>query len=269
MEKQTLPFEWDPNDPLTDDAIAGTYRLYQRKKGHRFSLDDVATAWEAANAVPNATRYLDLGCGIGSVLHMVSWKLSNAKVVGVEAQEISFSLVTKNVARNGTLGERTTLIHGDLRDLATVEKALAHGPFELVSGTPPYAPPGTSTLSPDSQRAHARAELRGGVEEYLKTGAKLVAPGGRVVVCCDARTPERPLSGAKEAGLVALKQREVVPRAGVRALFTVWTFARAEDAPGATLELTEPLVIRDADGVRTAQARAMRVFFDVEPNENE
>lgn len=264
MEMQTPPFRWDPDDPLTDDAIAGEFRLYQRKRGHRFSLDDVATAWEAASAVPNATHYLDLGCGIGSVLHMVAWKLPQAKVVGVEAQEVSFALVNANVDRNG-LRDRTTLIFGDLRDVTTIDKARAHGPFELVSGTPPYAPPGTSTLSPDSQRAHARAELRGGVEEYLKTGAELVAKDGRVVVCCDARTPERPLEGAKVAGLVPLRQREVVPRFGVRPLFTIWTFALESDANGATLEVTEPLVIRDAAGERTPEARAMRTFFGVEP----
>ena len=61
---------------LTDDAIAGDWRIWQRRRGHRYSLDDVATAATAVRTRPAAESYLDLGCGLGSVLLMVSYKLS-------------------------------------------------------------------------------------------------------------------------------------------------------------------------------------------------
>jgi len=245
-------------DELTDDAIAGTYRLFQRKAGHRFSVDDVATAWIAARAVPEAKRVLDLGTGITSVLSMLAWKLSAATFVGIEAQEQSFALAQRNVARNALDG-RVTLLHGDIRDVATLDRALADGPFDLVSGTPPYAPPGTATPSPDSQRAHARVELRGGVEVYVAAMARTLAPGGLGVVCADARRPERIEKAAGEHGLFVHARRDVVPRAPRAALFTVWTLGRVE----APFVLEPPLVVRDADGVRTAEARSMRAFFDV------
>ena len=38
-----------------------------------------------------------------------------------------------------------------------------------MTGTPPYKKLGTATPSPDPQRAHARIELRGGIEDYLAT----------------------------------------------------------------------------------------------------
>ena len=59
-------------EELSDDAIAGTYRVHQRVRGHRYSLDDLATAHEAARAAPGARRVLDLGCGLGSVLTMLA-----------------------------------------------------------------------------------------------------------------------------------------------------------------------------------------------------
>lgn len=265
--EQGAPYELGE---LTDDLIAGTFRIWQRKAGHRFSLDDVATAWEAANAKPDATRALDLGCGIGSVLHMVAHKLPHAQIVGIEAQPISFEMVSRNVARNAGLPERTRLIHGDIREAAVIADATRDGLFDLVSGTPPYMPLGTSTVSPDPQRAGARVELRGGIEAYLQAGARAVAPNGRIVVCADARTPERAERGARDANLTILSRRDVIPRAGVKgALLTVWTCARKEDASIAHYEVAEPLVVRDENGARTAQAHAMRAFFDIPANLDE
>lgn len=258
-------------EALSDDAIAGTFRVWQRVRGHRFSLDDLATAWEAARAQPTATRVLDLGCGLGSVLTMLAWKLPQAQLVGVEAQGISMALARRNVARNVGMAERATLVLGDMRDDAVLARAhAAGGPFDLISGTPPYMPPGTATPSPDSQRAHARIELRGGVEVYLEAMAGLLAPDGVAVVCCDARTPARALDAAKRVGLVCVQRRDVVPRAGVKgALFSVYTCRRRDDAPQAALDVAPPLVVRDEGGGRTEAAHALRRFFDLAVDEDE
>ena len=66
-----MPYAF-PKEPtelgeLTHDAIAGDFRITQRKRGHRYSIDDVLTAQIEASARPNAARCLDLGSGIGSV----------------------------------------------------------------------------------------------------------------------------------------------------------------------------------------------------------
>ena len=93
---------------------------------------------------------------------MVAYKLPQARALGVEAQAVSFGLAQRNVERNGQRG-RIALQHGDLRDLraeAGRARVLADlgtdaGP-QLISGTPPYMPVGTSTPSPDEQRRYAR-----------------------------------------------------------------------------------------------------------------
>ena len=151
------------SDELTSDALTASFRLVQRRRGHRFSIDDLATAWEAVRALPDAETFLDLGCGIGSVLLMVAWRLRSARGFGIEAQDISIELARRNVRENG-LEERVRLFHGDLRE---VTRDWPHGPCALVTGTPPYLPLGTASASPDPQRAAARIELRGGIEDYL------------------------------------------------------------------------------------------------------
>lgn len=255
-----LTAEPPQDEALTDDALTGRMRVWQRARGHRYSLDDVLTAREALRAAPHARRALDLGCGIGSVLLMVLDGLLEAQalhatMVGVEAQAISFDLATRNVARNG-VSDRVQLIHGDLRDPA-IQAACGDG-FDLVTGTPPYAPVGTATPSPDPQRAHARVEIRGGVEDYLAAAATRVGPEGRVVVCCDARRPERAIGGGRAAGLTPIRQLDAVPRAGRSPLFSVFTFAIASDAP---FEMASPFIARDAAGGRTDEYRALRAFF--------
>ncbi len=201
---------------------------------------------------------------------MVTYKLpAEARVAAVEAQAQSHRLARENLARN-TLAreglEKVLLVHGDLR--APDLRETLGGPFELVTGTPPYLPPGRGSPSTDAQRTYARLEMRGGVEDYLAAAAGVLAPNGRFVVCCDARRPERALEGGAAAGLSAVRKRDVVPRAGKKgALFTVWTFAHAEGAPALVEE--PPLIARDEGGGRTEAAHDLRRFFDLPVNEAE
>lgn len=250
-------------DALTDDALTADFRVWQRRRGHRYSLDDVITAHEAVRACPRARRVLDLGTGMGSVLLMVAWRLPAAALVGVEAQAPSIALARWNVARNG-VAHRVRLVHGDLRDPGwqAAEETL---PFDLVVGTPPYFPPGTATPSPDAQRAHARHELRGGVEDYVRAAGRLVGVGGRVVVCAGAQRPGRVTDAAADAGLVPVRRLDVVPREGRRGpLFSVWTLARGPQVPIA-LEVATPFVARDAHGRRTRAYLDLRASFGLVP----
>lgn len=251
-----------PHDPiddgLTDDAIAGTLRILQRRRGHRYSLDDTVTAWEAARARPDARQCLDLGTGIGSVLLMLAYKLPEARFAAVEAQAESFALLERNVERNG-LSARVRLRHGDLREPALLGALSPAAGFDLITGTPPYQPPGQGSVSPDAQRAHARVELRGGVEAYIAAAAPLLADDGLLVVCSDARHPERVQGAAQAGGLSVTARRQVWPAAGRKgALFTVSCLERGSGRP---CREHEPFVARETDGRRGALSLELRRFF--------
>jgi tRNA1(Val) A37 N6-methylase TrmN6 len=244
---------------LTCDAITADFRILQRRRGHRFSLDDLATAWVAARARPEARVALDLGCGIGSVLLMVGWRIPGARLFGVEAQELSAAIARRNVAENG-LSARAEVTLGDLREATA---AWPHPRCDLVTGTPPYLPLGTALLSPDPQRAAARIELRGGVEDYLAAAARVLAPAGRVVVCADGRFPARVTQGARVAELAPVARLDVLARAAARApLFAVWTLAHASE--GGPPLVHETLAMRDERGERTEAGRAMRRDFGLD-----
>ncbi|HEY6079454.1 MAG TPA: methyltransferase [Polyangiaceae bacterium] len=238
--------------PLTDDLLTRDVRVYQRAKGHRFSSDDVATAYVAYQAAPQARRVLDLGCGLGSVLLQLAWKLPHAELLGVEAQPMSFALLGRNVARSG-FAKRVRIVHADLREpFASSEPGER---FELVTGTPPYFPTHAALDAEDEQRARARVEYRGGIEAYVEAGARLLDERGALVLCGDARADQRAQGSGLAAGLVVRERCDVVPRAGRPTLFSVWVLRRE---PGALRSWR--LTLRDAAGEPTPDAAALRQF---------
>jgi tRNA1(Val) A37 N6-methylase TrmN6 len=286
----TLPLSLPPDD-LTDDALTDRVRVLQRRNGHRYSVDDVATAWLALRAMPAARSCLDLGCGIGSVLLMVADRVPGARAVGVEAQAGSYALAERNVEKN-RLGRRVSVQYGDLRDPALLDRILQaeaafghEGGFDLVTGTPPYKPLGTASISPDSQRAHARIELRGGVEAYLAAAARVLAPEGVFVMCAQSEQAERVTSGACAVNLLPIHRVDVIPmRERKGRLFSVYAFVHAAraDAGAPVIERlrsqplraaesveSEELVLRDEHGARTPAACALRAYFGLisDPNE--
>ncbi len=230
----------------TRDQLTRDLWLYQRAKGHRFSSDDLVTALIATRAAPDATRILDLGCGIGTVLLHLAWTHRAASLVGIEAQAVSFELLERNVAASG-FAERIAIHHGDLREVD------AGGGFELVTGTPPYFPIGTSVGAMDEQRAYARIEYRGGVEAYLAAGERALAPTGTLVVCGDARANARVAAAVGSLAIVA--RCDVIPRAGEPPLFAVWTLRHQP-----TELLCSTMTLRDATGAPTSDAAALRAF---------
>ena len=77
----------EPGETL--DFIAGHWRLFQLKDGHRFSTDDVLCAWYATHWAPRVQRACDLGSGIGSVALAVAWRLPGCRLVTLEAPPLT------------------------------------------------------------------------------------------------------------------------------------------------------------------------------------
>lgn len=208
--------------------LVGDWRVFQKQRGHRWSLDDLVTAWVAAReaqALPPGARALDLGCGLGSVLLMLAWKAPGLQLTGVEAQPDRAAMARRSIAWNG-VEARCAVVDGDLRAGALP----AEPRFELVTGTPPYFPEGTGTQSGKPHAAPCRFEHRGGVEAYLTAAAARLTPAGRFVICSAALTRERVGDAARALGLQHLARLTVVPREGKPALVLVDTFSRQASA---------------------------------------
>jgi tRNA1Val (adenine37-N6)-methyltransferase len=245
--------EAELGEPITLDALTATWQIAQRAAGHRHSVDDVLTAHYAVRelAGSGAARVLDLGSGIGGVGLLALWALGTAaRLVCVEAQPISHRLLVANVAGNG-LDHRVAARLGDLRELALAER------FALVTGSPPYFPVGTGVLPADSQKAYARFELRGDVGDYARAAARHLDEAGVFVFCFPTPQRARAIARVADAGLHVTAYRDVVPRVGLRPLFTLFACRRAR----AACRVDPPLEVRTRDGAVTAEMLAIRRRF--------
>ncbi len=237
--------------------LTGDFRIFQKRDGHRWSLDDFVTAWVASQQPQTSPmRCIDLGCGIGSVLMMVAWCFPQATVRGVEAQEVSVGMARRSLRFNG-LEDRCEVKLGDLRELA------AEPEFDLVTGTPPYIPLGHGLVSEKEQRGPCCFETRGGIEEYASTASRLLAPNGRFVACTGALLDQRGEQAAAAAGLQVERRVDVVPREGKAVLVRVYVMRKA--APEALEPSIETFIVRDRQAEITAAMHEARRVMGLPP----
>jgi tRNA1(Val) A37 N6-methylase TrmN6 len=244
--------EAELGEPITIDGLTGTWKIAQRAKGHRHSADDVLTAHFALRHAPAAASVLDLGSGIGGVGLLVLWGLApSATLVAIEAQEVSHRLLVANIAGN-ELGARVEPRLGDLRELSDPRR------FPLVTGSPPYFPADAGIVPADSQKAHARFELRGDVRDYALAAARHLESDGVFVFCFPSPQRARALAAVSAAGLAAIAIREVIPRATLRPLFTLFACRLGAGDPPPD---DPPLVVRHETGEPTDEMLGIRSSF--------
>ena len=240
-------------EPITLDSLSGTWSILQRKRGHRHSTDDVLTAYYALCHGPKVDATLDLGTGIGTVGLLTLFGLAeDATLTCVEAQDVSYMLLLENLALNG-LGARVFPQQGDLRDV-TFERT-----FDLVTGSPPYFDVGAGIVPQDSQKAHARFELRGTVFDYARAAKRALSTSeaARFVFCFPTPQKARAFDALHEAGFSAVFHRDVIPREGLAPLFSLFACKLGQHE-----EVAEPpLYVRHATGEHTAEMRAVRRGF--------
>lgn len=250
-----------PSAPWPEDAVydrlIGDWHFWQRRRGHRTSTDDLLAAWFAIRRHGDAgcERYLDIGCGVGSVLLQTAYILRPDQSFGVEAQAQSAMMAERSVRE--LPGSHNIIIReGDLRSIDS-DRA---GKFNLITGSPPYIPPGAGTPSADPQRHACRFELRGGVEEYSQAASRLLAPRGRFVLVFQSIWEPRVIAAGEDAGL----KLEALCRAKMRSdndddFLGVYSWMLPEDAPERPHR--ESITIRDERGEWTQEFRELRAMM--------
>jgi tRNA1(Val) A37 N6-methylase TrmN6 len=255
-------FVVEPGETL--DAISGYFRLFQLKKGHRFSTDDVLTAWYGTTWSSRAERVLDLGSGIGSVGMIAAWRLPGARFVTIEAQEESVLLARKS-ARFNQLEDRYEIRHGDFREDALLR---ADEKFDLVLGSPPYFPLGTGIEGDHPQKIACRFEVRGDIRDYCAVAARALAPAGWFACIFPTEQIARVEKAAKDAQLAIVRRRAVVLREGESPLLTLFAMMGSADLPKSFRDQTwvePPLIIRARDGSIHPEYSAVKLSIGFPP----
>ena len=244
-------------DDITLDKINRDWSIYQLKRGHRYSTDDMMTAWMANRVAGDVAIQADIGAGIGSCGLMTLWKRSSSsKLVMIEAQKVSHELAKKSIRFN-QLTDRVDARYGDLRDQTALPE---RNFFPLVTGTPPYFPIGTALTSPHPQRACCRMEMRGNVYDYAETAARIIHPDGWFV-CCHASSDSRLEDAMLQNGFHIWHRQDIVFRIDKAPTISIVACRKIEG----TREDWTPLIIRTLDGKETEHYRSIRYEMGHDP----
>ncbi|MDR1210271.1 MAG: hypothetical protein LBK41_08195 [Clostridiales bacterium] len=254
------------------DLGRGGYMLIQPKRGYKFGTDAVLLAAFAAGI--GERRCLDLcaGSGVVSLLMLgrrnlaasgkialaasgeiaiaASGKIADADFVGIELQRDYADMAERSFAANGLNG-RARIIPGDVRDIRALTPAAS---FDVVTANPPYIPANGGLPGADASVDICRRETACTLADVARAAKYALRPGGSFV--CVHR-PKRlgdifEVFGGQSLGITSL--RFVHPKAD-RAPTALLVHARRGMRP--ELNVLPPLILRDADGGYTREARSI------------
>ena len=164
-----------------DEILDGRLRVFQKKKGYRFSLDSILLAHFVS--LKPRDRVIELGCGSGIIILILAKRFSNVRCIGLEIQENLAALAGKNTQLND-LDERVEIFSGDACDIRNIFPACT---FDTVIFNPPYRKLKSGRINPELEKAIARHEIKGSLKIFLKAAQYLLKPGGRVYAIYPAK----------------------------------------------------------------------------------
>lgn len=172
----TLAPEAEGPDGLSREFL-GHYTLLQSPACFKLGRDSVLLSRFAT--LRRGWRVCDLGCGVGSLLLLLSEREADLVRCGIELDPTAAELARRNLAENGLTGE---ILTGDLRE----RDLLPTDGFQLVISNPPYFRQGTGFSG-----GPARMEEQLTVEALCGTAGRLLRTGGRfALVFRPERLPE-------------------------------------------------------------------------------
>jgi tRNA1Val (adenine37-N6)-methyltransferase len=163
-------------DETLDALFDGRVRLYQSRRGYRFSLDALLLAY--FTRLRRSEKIVDLGTGNGVVPLILADRHPWASITGVELQEPMVKRARKNVRLNG-LDERVEIVTGDVR---AIENVAAAESFHAAVCNPPFRKPASGRVSPDEEKRVARHETEGALGDFLRAAAYLLRAKGRLTI---------------------------------------------------------------------------------------
>jgi tRNA1Val (adenine37-N6)-methyltransferase len=236
---------------VTVDALFnGKLTVCQPKDGYRFSIDAVLLAGLAKTG--RQDRIIDLGTGCGVVPLIVAFRNVEIQLTGIEIQPELAALASRNVQSNSLSG-RVRIVEGDYRE---VSRLFEPGSWDVVLSNPPYRREVAGRINPNLQRAIARHELAGSVDDVFAAGKFLLRKGGRLSVIYPAQRLDHLMLVAHRHGFSAkvltMIHSDVLGPGRL-------VFLECRKNGGNELYVSPPFFVYEPDGNYT---QAMRAFYN-------
>lgn len=222
-----------------DEFFGGRLRVLQKEKGYRFSIDSLLLADFVT--LRRGDRVVDLGTGSGIIALILALRFPEANIAEVEVQKDLADMAGRSVALNGMEG-RIHVCHGDVKE---IRRLFAPQSFDAAVFNPPYRRLNSGRINPDSERAVARHEIRGTIDDFLASARYLLKDSGRVHVIYPAARGVQLIARMRANG-VEPKRLRIVHSDGASG--GVFVLAEGVKGAGEELEILPPLFIYRDDG---------------------
>lgn len=233
-----------------DDLRLGGLKIIQAQKGYRFSLDPVLLC--DFSRIKPGESVADLGTGSGVIPLILARRTEASRIVGVEIQPGLADRARRSLRLNA-LEDRVGIVAGDLRNLTDV---LPPQGFDVVLSNPPFRKPGGGRIAPQGERAAARHELAGGLEDFLDAAARLLGDGGRFYIVFLAERLAELLELMRKKRLEPKRLRTVHGRPGESARMVL---VEGRKSGGAGLIVEAPLWVWEGD---VYSAEVLRMYAE-------
>jgi len=236
-------------DETLDEILEGRLRLYQKKRGYRFSLDALLLAHFIS--FKKNHRVVELGCGCGIITLILAVRFPQAKFAGLEIQPDLYELSARNVRLNA-LEERVTIISGDARK---IKKYFRGGIYDVVFFNPPYRKLKSGRINPREEKAVARHEIKGSLNIFLQAAKYLLKPKGKVFVIYPAQRLAELVARMRQYAMEPKRMKMVFSDMETPAEFVLMEAVRQG---GEEMKIEPPLVIYRHNKSYTEQ---MKIIF--------
>ncbi len=248
--------ELNPRDGETvDEILGGRLRMIQKKRGYRFSLDALLLAHFAA--LQEGDDLIDLGTGGGIIALVLAKRVRCGRVLGIDIQAELVAIAKRNVVLNGLAGQ-IEIRRGDVR---RPEFLCEPQSFSAAVFNPPYRRLRSGRMNPDSEKAVARHEIAGTVEDFLAAAVYALRPEGRVYAIYPATRMVQLLARMRDFRIEPKRLRLVHSRPGGSGTFVLVEGVK-EGREG--LKVLMPLFIHEEQGGYTSEMteifRALSAF---------
>ena len=237
-----------PANSELHELFDGRLKLYQPVRGYRFSIDALLLAGFARGRCAGFVADLGTGCGVLPVL--LARRDEVMRITAVEIQQELAELARRNSELNGCT-EKISVLCGDVR---AMRKMAAAESFDAVVTNPPFYPAASGRINPMAQKAAARHEVHGSLDDFIAAGAYLLKQGGRCMLIYSASRLIDLLAAMRQKSLEPKTLQFVHARSDEPATMVL---AEAVKGAGAEANIEPPLVLYKSQGVYSGQAQAL------------
>ncbi len=259
------------DDETVEDLQLNGLRMIQGRDLFRFGEDSVLLAnfvSESLKKSKEANRTLiDLGCNCGSISLLLSAKLPNTRITGVEITERASGIFERNIVLN-QLVDRVSCIQSDWNHLSGT---VVQGGMDYVVSNPPYTIPhlrktgpidGNGMNEPNGGDIRevtdlriAREEIYSSLDQLLQISSYLLKDGGRAFFIYRASRMVDVLEGMRKNRIEPKLLRLVVPFIH-KAPTAFLVMGQKSGKPGGFV-VEKPLILFEKPSCYTEEAVAM------------